>query len=173
MIWWIFIIGAIALGVYFAIDLWMGCFGGTVFSLLCGFIGGALALVIVLTVSCCDVPRLPAQPVDSTEILALRDGANINGNVHGNIFCTSGYVKEMPVYTVLINTNRGMRTKTYEADKTYIQFTDGAPRVETCVSEATGFWNFFCGDGVLDKVEYVIYIPTDSQVVSDYVIDLE
>ena len=173
MIWWILIIAGIAFGIYYAVDLWMGCFGGVAFSLLCGFMGGVLALLTVLLISCCDIPHLPAQHVDSTEILALRDGTNINGTVHGHIFCTSGYVNEEPVYTVLINTDRGMQTKTYKASKTYIQFTDEAPRVETCVNEATGFWNFFCGDGILDTVEYIIYIPADSEVVSDYVIDLE
>lgn len=173
MIWWIFIIAGIALGIYLAADLWMGCFGGTIFTALCGFIGLLLALIICLIISCFDIPHLPAQPVETTEILALRDGSNIEGSMRGGIFCTSGYVDEEPVYTVLINTERGMKTEVYKAENTFIQFTDETPRVEKLVSEATGFWNFFCGDGFLDTTEYIIYIPANSEVVSDYVIDLE
>ena len=74
---------------------------------------------------------------------------------------------------VIVKTENGLQTKTYKAKNTYIQFTDETPRVETIKYEAIGFWNFFCGDGLLDATGYIIYIPTDSEIVNDYVIDLE
>ncbi len=111
--------------------------------------------------------------VETTEIIAMHDGSEVNGTFSGGIFCASGYIDEKPVYKVLVKTDRGLQTTTYKASESYVQFTDETPRVEKQRIEAIGFWNFFCGDGVLDKHEYIIYIPKDSVVANDFVLDLE
>ena len=172
MIWWIVIIFAIGCGIWWAKETYsIGSGVGVGFLVL--LLGVILAFLLCLLIGAAEPPYAEPYTVQTTEIRALRDGTDIEGRFGGGIFCTSGYIDEEPVYTVLVNTDRGMKTEVYKAKNTYIQFTDEAPRVETCVCEAIGFWNFFCGDGILDTLEYIIYIPTDSEVVCDYVIDLE
>lgn len=174
MIWWIFILIAIGIGIWVGIEEYsvgLGIATGLL-SVLLALLASLLCCLIVS--SCYKMPdNTPTNIVDTTEIIALHDGSNIEGHISGGIFCTSGYVDEKPVYTVLTKTDKGLKTKVYEADKTYIQFTKDKPKVETVVTEATGFWNFFCGDGLLDTTGYIIYIPTNSEIVNDYVIDLE
>ena len=135
----------------------------------------ALLLTALICVICsCFTSYSPhCTVIESTEIIAMHDGSETNGRFGGSIFCASGTIDEEPVYKVLLMTEKGLQTKTYKASETYVQFTDKEPRVEKCNIEAIGFWNLFCGDGFLDKYEYIIYIPEGSTVVNDFVLDLE
>lgn len=175
MLFWILLIAAVIFTVwygieeYFSIGEWIG------YSFLMLILVLLLFLVGFLLCGCCEHSYAETpQLISTTEIVALRDGSNVEGHIGGGIFCTSGMIDEEPVYTVLVKTDKGLQTKTYKANETYIQYTDDVPRVEKVKYEATGFIDdiFIC-NGAYDKIEYIIYIPTDSQVVSDYVIDLE
>ena len=170
MIWFIVIIIAVLVGIFGdwwdAFDAW-----------LMGFVTLVLGVLIALFICCICGAFIPYEATPevtaTTPIQAMHDGSSIEGRLRGGIFCTSGTIDEKPVYTVLVNTEKGLQTNTYKAEETYVRFTDDEPRVETHQYEATGFLNFFCGDGMWDKTEYIIYIPTDSVVANDFVLDLQ
>ncbi len=170
MIWIIAIIGVICIAVFGDWWDWGETVLGTFFALLVALLlSGALCCL-----SECWVSYSSESTIEETvEIIAMHDGSSASGNMGGGIFCVSGTIDEKPVYKVLVETDKGLQTKTYKADETYVQFTDEAPRVEKHRVEAIGFWNFFCWDGLLDKTEYIIYIPTDSVVANDFVLDLQ
>lgn len=174
MIWFLWILAAIIVPIVYVYNEWWFDLGDVMLVLLCVFLVGLLVMLpATLIGEACAEWSPHSTVIEAVEIQALRDGANIDGAFGGNVFCARGYIKEKPVYTVLIKTPRGLKTVTYDADKTFVQYTDETPRVEAHRVEAIGFWNFFLGDGFLDKTEYVIFIPSDSQVADDYVIDLE
>lgn len=168
MIWFLWILAAIIIPIIYAHnEPWVGL-GDILLVLLCVFLVGLLVAFPAIMIGEACAEWSPHSTVTETvEIQALRDGSNIDGVFGGSIFCARGYIKEKPVYTVLIKTPMGLKTVTYDANKTFVQYTDETPRVEVHEVEAIGFWNFFLGDGVLDKTEYVIFIPSDSQVAND------
>lgn len=171
MIWVIAIIAVILFAIY---EDWWWSWGEAI--LLTGLLLIAallLAFLICMLCSCFTSYSPHCTVIETTEIIAMHDGSEVNGRVGGGIFCASGYIDEEPIYKVLIKTDKGLQTKTYKASESYVQFTNEIPRVETRRVEAIGFWNFFCGDGFLDKHEYIIYIPEDSVVANDYVLDLQ
>jgi hypothetical protein len=113
--------------------------------------------------------------VEQTSIVAMRDNSAIEGHISGGIFFTSGYVDEKPVYTVLIKTDKGLTTKNYKAEETYIQYIEdgSAPRVETLEMTSTSkAFKFWCGFDPI-KNEYIIWVPADADIADDFIVDLE
>lgn len=113
--------------------------------------------------------------VEQTSIAAMKDNGAVEGHISGGIFFTSGYVDEKPVYTVLVKTDKGLTTKNYKAEETYIRYIEdgSAPRVEklelTSTDKAFKFW---CGFNAT-KNEYIIWVPADADIADDFIVDLE
>lgn len=76
-----------------------------------------------------------------------------------------------PYYSFSYQTDRGIATKTIEADKTYIQNTLDTPYVtKNKVRFENSTLNFLFG---ACSTEYTIYIPDDSFIQENYQINLE
>ena len=173
MIWWLCVLIGIGVGIWITIDNYGDFREGAAMSALCGFCGFLIALIICLIASCGTFTIVDTDVVSTTEICALNDNTMVNGHIGGGIFCASGYIDEDYVYVVLVNTDKGLKIETYKTDKTYVQYTDETPRVEEIRNGVSKGADFFFGDGFMDTTEYIIYIPTNSQVANNYVIDLE
>lgn len=113
--------------------------------------------------------------VEQISIVAMKDNSAVEGHIAGGVFFTNGYINEKPVYTILISTDKGLTTKNYKAEETYIRYIeDGtSPRVEQLEfrgnSKAFRFWCSF--DPI--KYEYVIWVPKTAEITNDFVVDLE
>lgn len=173
MIWWLCILIGIGVGIWITVDTYGGFGEGVANSAIGGLCGFLIALVICLIASGGIFTIVDTDIVSTREIYALNDNAMVNGHIGGGIFCASGYVNEDYVYVVLVNSDKGLKIETYKTDETYIQYTDETPRVEEIRNEVSKGVDFFFGDGFMDTTEYIIYIPTNSQVANNYVIDLE
>lgn len=170
MIWIIVIIIAVLCAIFGDwYDTGDAVFMGFISLFVIGLLAGFICFICGAFVNYNETPEL----VSTTYIQAMNDGSAVNGKFGGGIFCASGTIDEKPVYKVLTVTEKGLQTKTYKAEETYVRFTDGEPRVEQVKYEAVGFLNFFCGDGMWDKTEYIIYIPEDSVVADGFVLDLQ
>ena len=140
-----------------------------------GFIVFLMGALISMGAVACTDTWTPPEIVETTSIVAMRDNSAVEGHISGGIFFTSGYVDEKPVYTVLISTDKGLTSKNFQAEETYIRTIENgsAPRVEKLEYRGNDsgvfFWTFF--NDV--KYEYIIWVPADADIVDDYVVDLE
>ena len=113
--------------------------------------------------------------IEQTPIIAMKDNSAVEGRISGGIFFTSGYIDEKPVYTILTKTDKGLTTKNYQAEETFIRYIEdgSAPRVEklemTSTSKAFKFW---CGFDTA-KTECIIWVPADADIADDFIVDLE
>lgn len=81
------------------------------------------------------------------------------------------YTEDGLYYSFLYQTDKGITAKSIEADQSYIKNTDNAPYIEeNKIRFKNPVLNFLLGPW---STEYTIYIPEDSFIQENYVIDLE
>ena len=81
------------------------------------------------------------------------------------------YTEDGLYYSFLYQTDKGITAKSIEADQSYIKNTDDAPYIEeNKIRFKNPVLNFLLGPW---STEYTIYIPEDSFIQENYVIDLE
>lgn len=81
------------------------------------------------------------------------------------------YTEDGLYYSFLYQTDKGIAAKSIEADQSYIKNTDDAPYIEeNKIRFKNPVLNFLLGPW---STEYTIYIPEDSFIQENYVIDLE
>ena len=166
MLWIIAIIVGIGCGVYAAYDCrssWVGYIGWpfltTLLSLILAILIGLFGAIFPLEVE-------DRNLYNTTEILAMKDDLGTEGWYR--------HVEQEGKYWVLIDTDRGSKMISYDANKTYIQKTSGQPRVEAyeCIPKRT-FGTFLLTKAWFTTTEYIIYIPEDAEITNEFVVDLE
>lgn len=81
------------------------------------------------------------------------------------------YTEDGLYYSFLYQTDKGITAKSIEADQSYIKNTDDAPYIEeNKIRFKNPVLNFLLRPW---STEYTIYIPEDSFIQENYVIDLE
>lgn len=108
------------------------------------------------------------QLTQTENITALKD----NISSEGHFFLASATIKDKPYYYYVVKTNRGLKQKKINAEKTYIHYTKDDFRVETYEGVSFKNWYTYIWASFPTSEYYDIYIPEGS-VTSEFNIDLE
>lgn len=130
---------------------------------LSAFIAFLFAIIICGIVIFIEPATYSAKTTQTYSITALSD--NFSSYV-GRYYTEDGVY-----YSFLYQTDKGITAKSIEADQSYIKNTDDAPYIEeNKIRFKNPVLNFLLGPW---STEYTIYIPEDSFIQENYVIDLE
>lgn len=130
---------------------------------LSAFIAFLFAIIICGIVIFVEPATYSAKTTQTYSITALSD--NFSSYV-GRYYTEDGLY-----YSFLYQTDKGITAKSIEADQSYIKNTDDAPYIEeNKIRFKNPVLNFLLGPW---STEYTIYIPEDSFIQENYVIDLE
>lgn len=130
---------------------------------LSAFIAFLFAIIICGIVIFVEPATYSAKTTQTYSITALSD--NFSSYV-GRYYTEDGLY-----YSFLYQTDKGVTAKSIEADQSYIKNTDDAPYIEeNKIRFKNPVLNFLLGPW---STEYTIYIPEDSFIQENYVIDLE
>ena len=130
---------------------------------LSAFIAFLFAIIICGIVIFIEPATYSAKTTQTYSITALSD--NFSSYV-GRYYTEDGLY-----YSFLYQTDKGITAKSIEADQSYIKNTDDAPYIEeNKIRFKNPVLNFLLGPW---STEYTIYIPEDSFIQENYVIDLE
>ena len=130
---------------------------------LSAFIAFLFAIIICGIVIFVEPATYSAKTTQTYSITALSD--NFSSYV-GRYYTEDGLY-----YSFLYQTDKGIAAKSIEADQSYIKNTDDAPYIEeNKIRFKNPVLNFLLGPW---STEYTIYIPEDSFIQENYVIDLE
>lgn len=154
-------------------------FGGALIGFICfrdlsntafySFMGIAIGLIpswiIGTLISTLIFGTAPQQLTYTYDLIAMRDDTSI----HGSFFLGTGRIDSEMCYVYLIDTEKGMTTKTLKQkdNEVYIKYTDGQPYMEYYGSNHD-LWRIPEGDSY-----YIFYLPEGSIVNNIYEIDLE
>jgi hypothetical protein len=142
-----------------------------------------LCVICLAVVAVCLVAQIPFQKAcnmprqivvkSEYQIVAVKDGTETEGNVHGYRYYRSVSISGVQYYYYMINTDKGL--KQYKVSGAYIIETDETPHITTMEYE-------FVDDNWLRSItaiscyelkdEYYIYVPRGT-VVKDFEIDME
>lgn len=130
---------------------------------LSAFIAFLFAIIVCGIVIFVEPATYSAKTTQTYSITALSD--NFSSYV-GRYYTEDGLY-----YSFLYQTDKGITAKSIEADQSYIKNTDDAPYIEeNKIRFKNPVLNFLLGPW---STEYTIYIPEDSFIQENYVIDLE
>lgn len=130
---------------------------------LSAFIAFLFAIIICGIVIFVEPATYSAKTTQTYSITALSD--NFSSYV-GRYYTEDGLY-----YSFLYQTDKGITAKSIEADQSYIKNTDDAPYIEeNKIRFKNPVLNFLLGPW---STEYTIYIPEDSFIQENYIIDLE
>lgn len=130
---------------------------------LSAFITFLFAIIICGIVIFVEPATYSAKTTQTYSITALSD------NFSSYVGCY--YTEDGLYYSFLYQTDKGITAKSIEADQSYIKNTDDAPYIEeNKIRFKNPVLNFLLGPW---STEYTIYIPEDSFIQENYVIDLE
>ena len=168
MYWILAILIGLALGIWVANDIgfsWVAYIGWPlVCIILCLLIAVLFGLLIGVTTP--DALTYDTNLTNSTEIVAMNDNISVEGY--------RWYVNSDNKYYVLLDTDKGLLSESYDADKVYIKYTDGTPHIETYINAPrTHFWTVMMTKGWYNYTTYVIYVPEDANITNDFIVDLE
>lgn len=156
-----FIIIGIILTVYNCGDLVDTMFGG----LLGGLIGVIPSFIIGGMISIMILGTSPMECKYTQELMAMKD----NTSISGSFFLGTGRADSEMCYIYLVETDKGMHTKTLKQNgsyEVYIKCTDGTPYLEYWDAEED-FWR------LPDESPYYVFYLPEGSVVNTYEIDLE
>lgn len=143
-------------------------FGEKVSMGMSGFILGALSgLAIWMALGTAVGIFLPERvELQTHQIVALQD----NIGVEGSFFLGSGTIDSEPHYTYMIETERGFKLESVEADEAYIIYDDN-PRIQTKYKSLKYDWMYLIAIK-WSSAEYTFYIPEGS-IYTGYKVDLQ
>lgn len=108
------------------------------------------------------------QLTQTEKITALKD----NISSEGRFFLASATINDTPYYYYVVQTDRGLKQKKINVEKTYIHYTKDDFRVETYEGVSFKNWYTYIWASVPTAEYYDIYIPEGS-VTTEFNIDLE
>lgn len=138
------------------------------FSTIVGVVLSAFVAFLIMFIICgivifVEPATYSAKTTQTYSITALSD------NFSSYVGCY--YTEDELYYSFLYQTDKGITAKSIEADQSYIKNTDDAPYIEeNKIRFKNPVLNFLLGPW---STEYTIYIPEDSFIQENYVIDLE
>lgn len=138
------------------------------FSTIVGVVLSAFVAFLIMFIICgivifVEPATYSAKTTQTYSITALND--NFSSYV-GRYYTEDGLY-----YSFLYQTDKGITAKSIEANQSYIKNTDDAPYIEeNKIRFKNPVLNFLLGPW---STEYTIYIPEDSFIQENYVIDLE
>ena len=133
---------------------------------------GAIGLILGATIFlfsqfCFSTTDFDSDLIETTNLVSLTD----NYGFEGSAFIFSSCVNSELQYTYLYKSERGLTTKTVDADDTYLRYTNNTPVIEKYAEKHPNWlinWLFVPGG-----TYYIIYIPEGSVVTNQYSIDLQ
>lgn len=161
------IVGLIAGFIVWADENW---YSGGYESLLClAAIGAFIGFIILLCVYLCFFidADFDGDLIETTNLVSLAD----NYGFEGSAFIFSSCVDSKLQYTYLYESERGLTTKTVNADNVYLRYTNDAPIIGKYKEKHPNWWiNWLFIPG---GTYYIIYIPEGSIVTNQYSVDLQ
>ena len=147
--------------------------GGLLAGLLAAFIAGILCLgtgVIIAWAS--DVEY---EVAESKEISALVDNARFSHTVSNSVFLIQTRTDSTLKYSYMYyEDGRGYAFDEIDTESCYINYTDGAPRLDIYRPSFTnGFVKWLLGYSTFEDCDYVFYLPQDAEVIDSFEIDFE
>ena len=112
---------------------------------------------------------------ESKEISALVDNARFSHTVSGSVFLIQTRTDSTLKYSYMYyEDGRGYAFDEVNAKSCYINYTDGAPRLDIYHPYFTNsFVEWLLGFPVFANYEYIFYLPQDAEVIDSFVIDFE
>ena len=146
-----------------------------------GFIVGLLSalLATILCFGTCAVVECASdvdyEVTESKEISALVDNARFSHTVSGSVFLIQTRTDSTLKYSYMYyEDGRGYAFDEVNAKSCYINYTDGAPRLDIYQPYFTnGFIQWLVGFPAFSSYDYVFYLPRDAEVIDSFVIDFE
>ena len=139
-----------------------------------GILSG-IVVAFLLWVFICSVysPTTSISSTETCEIIALTDNETLSGSAGGSIFMAQGRINEKLQYRYLYEIEgKGLAFGSVDADNSFINYTTDTPHLviqHYDYDNALMRWLFLN----YTEPDYIFYIPTDSQIIDDYIIDLE
>ena len=172
MIWLIVPIVFVGAWLWFSIqeeDILEGFLKG----LFAAFIAGILCLgtsgVIAYT------SDVEYEVTESKEISALVDNERFSHTASGSVFLIQSRTDSTLKYSYMYYENgRGYAFDEVDAKSCYINYTDGAPRLDIYRPYFTNeFVKWLLGYSTFEDCEYVFYLPQNAEVIDSFEIDFE
>lgn len=146
-----------------------------------GFLVGLIAalLAAILCFGTCAVLESTSdveyEIAESKEISALVDNARFSHTVSGSVFLIQTRTDTTLKYSYMYyEDGRGYAFDEVNAKSCYINYTDGAPRLDIYHPYFTNeFVKLLLGDPAFASYDYVFYLPQDAEVIDSFVIDFE
>lgn len=121
--------------------------------------------------------KLDKSPVEwniewQTNIIALKDNSDIQGNIYGGIFVTSGQIGEETYYYCMESTNEGKHMIKIPSDKAYI--TETNDKTSGIIKKSEHWKNNKLDFWMCPKTgeKYYIYVPVGT-IDTTYKVDME
>ena len=146
-------------------------------SLFVGFVAALLAAIFCfgtcVVVECAS--DVEYELTESKEISALVDNARFSHTVSGSVFLIQTRTDSTLKYSYMYyEDGRGYAFDEVNAKSCYINYTDGAPRLDIYHPYFTNeFIRWLLGCPAFTGYDYVFYLPQDAEVIDSFVIDFE
>ena len=171
MIAWLLLIIPIAVFVYLLITE----------DFVSGFLGGILAgLVTILALGITygiieSTADIDYEKTETCEISALVDNARYSHTISGSVFLIQSRTDSTLKYSYMYyEDGRGYAFNEVNASQCYINYTDGAPRLEVYEPiYASKFMKVLFGCPIFTGYDYVFYLPHNAEIIDSFVIDFE
>jgi hypothetical protein len=146
-----------------------------------GFLAGLLATLIaaIICFGTCAVVECASdieyEIAESKEISALVDNARFSHTISGSVFLIQTRTDSTLKYSYMYyEDGRGYAFDEVNAQSCYINYTDGAPRLDIYHPYFTNrFIEWLLGCPAFTGYDYVFYLPQDAEVIDSFVIDFE
>ena len=173
MLWFILgLIITVIIILYCFTDNWYGLGEKIGYSILIFLVVMLLAFMCLLFTSLiceCTTPEdgYNWEITETENIIALRD----NQNITGAYYIFSGYIDEDLYYYYAKETQFGYKTDKIKASRSYIKYTDEAPKIETysAISFKSKFLNLIAAP---TQSRTILYCP-ENTITTEFNIDLE
>lgn len=172
MIWRIIPIAFIGGLIWFSIserDILNGLLAGLIVMLIAAIICFGICVIV----ECAS--DVEYEVVESKEISALVDNARFSHTVSGSVFLIQTRTDSTLKYSYMYyEDGRGYAFDEVNAKSCYINYTDGAPRLDIYHPYFTNrFVEWLLGCPTFASYDYVFYLPQDAEVIDSFVIDFE
>ena len=172
MIWSIIPIVFIVAWICFSIEE-ESIFGGLLVGLVLALLVAILCFFTCVVIECAS--NVEYEIAESKEISALVDNARFSHTVSSSVFLIQTRTDSTLKYSYMYyEDGRGYAFDEVNAKSCYINYTDGAPRLDIYHPYFTnGFVKWLLGCPAFTGYEYVFYLPQDAEVIDSFVIDFE
>lgn len=171
----IFIILGLVLGIIYEYSTFNELDGT---SILCGFLGSLMGAIVgflsILFISAYATGNCETEIIETeeAEIYAIADNPRYS-NVMSGVFIVQSITNEELKYGYMYKIEgKGYGFAEVSADRSYLNYTNEQPKVIINTYDYSNKLLNKLGIFLMkDKKEYIFYIPEDSQVIDNYIID--